>query len=41
MKLNKQTSLLSSKDSSSFAGGRGIQTFNNKLELFSEDPYYE
>jgi hypothetical protein len=41
MKLNKQTSLLSSKDSSSFAAGKGIQTFNNKLELFSEDPYYE
>jgi hypothetical protein len=41
MKLNKQTSLLSEKGSSSFGGGRGIQTFNNKLELFSEDPYYE
>ena len=41
MKLNKQTSLLSEKGTSSFGGGRGIQTFNNKLELFSEDPYYE
>ena len=40
MKLNKQTSLLSAQGSSSFGGGGVVQSFSNKLELFSEDPYF-